>query len=176
MQHFFTFSPFTGTCPLHQALFIFFSNVISCHCVRLRLLEKPMSSVIKVLNNMKFTLLLKKKFRTSLAVQCIRIHLPMQEDTGFIDLESCNWDPTCAATTKAHTSWSLHAATTEVCVPTTCALQKEKAPQGKAHTLQQSSHCWLQLEKACTATKIQRNPQIIINSNKLKMTIYSKDC
>ena len=52
---------FTGTCPLHQALFIFFSNVISCHCVRLRLLEKLMSSVIKVLNNMQFTLLLKKK-------------------------------------------------------------------------------------------------------------------
>ena len=61
-------------------------------------------------------------------------------------------------------------------MPTTCALQKEKPPRGKAHTLQQSSHCWLQPENACTATKIWRNPKIIINSNKLKTTIYSKDC
>ena len=89
---------------------------------------------------------LKKNFlgQTSVAIQWVRIHLPMQGEL----VPSPVWeDSTCHGATKpmSHKYWShkpqllkpvLRPATTETQVPRACAAQQEEPPQGEAHVWQ----------------------------------------
>ena len=96
---------------------------------------------------------------TSLVVQWLRIHLPMQGTRVWALVQE---DPTCRGATKpmchnywacaleptSHNSWAP-ATTTEARVPRARAAQQEKPPQWEARALQQrvAPHS-LQLEKA----------------------------
>ena len=96
---------------------------------------------------------------TSVVVQWLRIHLPLQG-------RGHTFDPLSGK--MPHASWQLRprvtaeglgAATTESHVLRTRVWQQKKPPQGKAHKPQlESSPNSLQLEKkACTVSKIQHN-------------------
>lgn len=96
--------------------------------------------------------------KTSLMVQWVRIHLPLQ---GTQDQYLVWEDSTCrtAAKPACYNYWSLrsrtHALQTlEAHVPRACDPQQEKPPQWEAREYQRRA---AQLEKAHTATEIQRS-------------------
>ena len=73
----------------------------------------------------------KESLGTSLMVQWLRIHLPMQGTP----VQPPVWeDSICHRATKAHAPWlrSLRATTTAATVPRACVQQQEKPPQWEA--------------------------------------------
>ena len=105
--------------------------------------------------------MLNKHQQTSLVVQWLKIHLPMQETWVQSLVQE---DSTCHGKTKpqSHIHWA-HA-------PRTYTLQQEKLPQWKAHALQ--------LEKACTSNEDPVQPKKIINTvlNRKKETEVAQAC
>ena len=113
---------------------------------------------------------IKTTMRTPQVVQWIGICLPMKGTQGqplvWGDSTGCRATKPCVITTEpeCHESWNLRAAvhTLEPQVLSPCAEsrapQQQKPPQGEAQAPQpESSLCFLQLEKGCTATKTQCN-------------------
>ena len=112
---------------------------------------------------------------TSLVVQWIRICLPLQGPW----VQSPVWEDSSslgAAKPLCHNYWA-HATTTEVHVPTACALQQEKPPQFVDWPLQwrvaPALHNW---RKPRAAAKIQCRVCIVRNGVHSKVQDQRKSC